>query len=164
VLDDGRLTDSSGTVVDFTNAIIIATSNVGTRSIQQEAQKGSDMETINKVAMDEVHSHFAPEFLNRFSNIIVYRPLNTDDFKKIVTLMLNRVQRVSEEKGIHVKFKPELLEELLKRGFNSEWGARPLGRVIEDSVETYIAIKLLANEWKRGDEVELGLEAFADAS
>ncbi|MBI2414934.1 ATP-dependent Clp protease ATP-binding subunit [candidate division WWE3 bacterium] len=162
VLDDGRLTDSSGTVVDFTNTIIISTSNVGTRAIQIEAEKGADFETINTVVMAEVRVHFAPEFLNRYSGIIVFRPLSADDFRKIVGIMLTRVQRVSEEKGIRVSFKPELIDELLKRGFTREWGARPLARVIEDSVETYIAIKLLSNELVRGDEINLGTEVFTD--
>jgi ATP-dependent Clp protease ATP-binding subunit ClpC len=163
VLDDGRLTDSFGRVIDFTNTIIISTSNVGTRDIQDVSDKAGKFEEIQEVAMAAVKEHFAPEFLNRFSGIIVYRPLTIDNVRKIAHIMLEKVVKMADDKGIELTFKQEVITELVKRGFNPQWGARPLARVIENSVDTYLAEKILAREFKRGDKVELGLEVFQDA-
>ena len=160
VFDDGRLTEPLGRVVDFTNTIIIATSNVGTRSIQEISEKGGSFDEIQSAAMKAVQDHFAPELLNRFSGIIVYRPLDEKAVFEITKIMLERVRKNVAEKGIKVSFKPELVNELIKRGYDKENGARPLARVIEDSVETYLAIKILSSELKSGDEVELGVEVF----
>lgn len=160
VLDDGRLTDSSGMTIDFTNTIIIATSNVGTRSIQSVMSAGGNDEEIDNVALKDVREHFAPEFLNRFSGLIVFKPLNKDVVEKITNLLLKRVIRMADEKGIKVSFKPELIDGLLERGFNPEWGARPMSRAIEDSVESYLAQKILSKEIKMGDEISLGNEVF----
>lgn len=160
VLDDGRLTDSSGTTVDFTNTIIIATSNVGTRSIQEVFGRQGTFEEMKEVATKDVREKFAPEFLNRFNGIIVYKPLSMESVQKIADIMLGSVRKMAEEKGIKVSFKPELMGELLKRGYSPEWGARPMARVIEESVMNYLAIKLLAKEIVAGDSVELGTEVF----
>ncbi len=160
VLDDGRLTDSSGRVVDFTSTMIIATSNIGTRSLQAVSERGGSLEEMQKVATKDVRDFFAPEFLNRFTGIIVYKPLSNESVRKISLLMLEKVKRRVDERGIKVLFKQDLVDELVKRGFSAEWGARPLARVIEDSVETYIAEKILAKEISGGDELELGLEIF----
>ncbi len=163
VLDDARLTDASGRTVDFTNTIIIATSNVGTRSIQKIAQEEGSFSEISKAAMTDVRDHFAPEFLNRFNGVIVFRPLTKDNVLKITELMLQRVTHMADEQGVKVSFKPELIAELAKRGYDPEWGARPLARVIEENVETYLAVKLLAQEIQKGDTIELGLEVFEEA-
>ncbi len=160
VLDDGRLTDAAGVTVNFTNTIIISTSNVGTRSLQEVSARGGTVEEMEQVATREVRNHFAPEFLNRFDGVIVYKPLTVDVVRKICDLMLNRVRKMSEEKGIKVSFKPELLDELVKRGYSDEWGARELSRTISDSVESYLALKMLSKEIMRGQEIELGLEVF----
>lgn len=162
VLDDGRLTDPKGRTVDFSNTIIISTSNVGTRSIQKISEAGGSLEEIRNTAFEDVKNHFAPEFLNRFSGVIVYNPLDTQAIKEITKIMLGRVKKKVREKGIKVKFTPELINELAERGYSKEWGARPLRRVIEDSVETYIAVRMLSDEVKEGDEVTLGLEVFED--
>ncbi len=162
VLDDGRLTDSSGFTVDFSNTIIIATSNVGTRSIQDVVQRGGTFEEINEIAMRDVRSHYAPEFLNRFTGIIVFRPLTVDVVKKIAELTLQKVRIMAEAKSIKVSFKPELIDELVKRGYNVEWGARPLRRLIEDTVESHLAMKILSKDYIQGDEVEVGLEVFEE--
>ena len=160
VLDDGRLTDSSGTTVDFTNSIIIATSNVGTREIQEMFSKGGDFEQMRERALTKVREAFAPEFLNRFSDIIVFHPLNRDSVTKIALLLLNDVKTLAKERGIGVAFKPELVKKIVERGYDPEWGARPLAREIENTVENYLANKILKNEIKSGDTVELGLEIY----
>lgn len=160
VLDDGRLTDSTGRVVDFTNTIIIATSNVGTRAIQEISNNNGTFEEMQTAATKEVRDKFAPEFLNRFNGIIVFRPMTIETVKKIADIMLNTVRKIADDKGIKVTFKPELITELVNRGYNPQWGARPLARVIENTVESYLAVKLLSKEIKMGDEIELGMEVF----
>lgn len=164
VLDDARLTDSSGRTIDFTNTIIIATSNAGTRLIQKITEEGGTFEQIEEAAQKEVRNHFTPEFLNRFTSVIVFKPLSVENVKKIARILLRNVQKRTEEKSIKIEFSDELLEELVSRGFNPEWGARPLARVIEDTVETYIAEKILKNELKPGDELVLGMEVFESIS
>lgn len=160
VLDDGRLTDSSGTTVDFTNTIIIATSNVGTKEIQKVMQQKGSQEEMESVALNAVRDHYAPEFLNRFNGLIVFKPLTKDVVHKITNLLLNKVRKIADTKGIKVSFTDELINELVERGYNPEWGARPMARVIEDSVETYLAVKLLSKEVQMGDELVLGTEVF----
>lgn len=162
VMDDGRLTDSSGLTVDFSNTIIIATSNVGTRAIQEVVERGGGFEEVSEVAMREVRGHYAPEFLNRFSGIIVFKPLSTDVVRRITYLSLEGVKKLADGKGIKLNFKPELVDELMNRGYNKEWGARPLKRLVEDSVESYLAMKILAKEFRQGDEVTIGPEVFEE--
>ncbi|AHB39980.1 MAG: hypothetical protein ACD_25C00019G0002 [uncultured bacterium] len=160
VLDEGKLTDNSGMEIDFTNTIIIATSNVGTKSIQQVFTEHGTLEKMRERALADVREKFAPEFLNRFSGIVVFNPLTEQNMREITLLMLDKVQKLTEEKGIHVKFKPELAAILSKRGYSPEWGARPLARLIEDTVETYIATKMLRKEINPGDQLLLGTEAM----
>ena len=160
VLDEGKLTDNSGMEIDFTNTIIIATSNVGTKSIQQVFIEHGTLEKMRERALADVREKFAPEFLNRFSGIIVFNPLTEQNVREITLLMLSKVQELAEEKGILVRFKPELADILSKRGYSPEWGARPLARLIEDTVETYIATKMLKKEINPGDQLLLGTEAM----
>jgi ATP-dependent Clp protease ATP-binding subunit ClpA len=160
VLDDGRLTDSAGNTVSFSNIIIIATSNVGTREIQLVASRNGSFSEMEAAAMKKVRDHFAPEFLNRFSGIIVFNPLSKEDVKKIARILLQKVEKVAKEKDIEVTFSEGLLEGLIERGYNQEWGARPMARVIEDKVETYLAEKILSKEIERGDSVTLDKEVF----
>ena len=160
MLDEGKLTDTSGNEADFTNSIIIATSNVGTKSIQSIFEAGLGYEEIQKSALLEIRNKFAPELLNRFTAIIVFNPLTKENLKEITKLMLDRVKNVAKEQGILIEFKPELIDELIKRGYSPEWGARPLARVIEDTVESYIALKMLKKEINPGDRIMLGTEVF----
>ncbi len=160
VLDDARLTDSTGRTVDFTNTIIIATSNVGTKQIQSITEKSGSYEEIEIVALKAVRENFAPEFLNRFTDIIVYKPLDLEHVRKIARILLYDVKGRTQEQNVKISFSEELIDELVKRGYNPQWGARPMARVIEDSVETHIAEKLLTKEIKRGDVVKLGIEVF----
>jgi len=90
----------------------------------------------------------------------VFNPLSKENLREITKLMLDRVKKTAEEKGIEVNFKPELIEELIRRGYSLEWGARPLARVIEDSVESYLAIKILKKDINPGDRLLLGTEVF----
>ena len=160
VLDEGKLTDNSGMKIDFTNTIIIATSNVGTKSIQQVFSEHGTLEKMRERALADVREKFAPEFLNRFSGIIVFNPLTEQNVREITLLMLDKVKALSEEKGIHVRFKSDLVDVLSVKGYSPEWGARPLARLIEDTVETYIATKMLKKEFNAGDQLLIGTEAM----
>jgi len=160
VLDEGRLTDSSGTLVDFTNTIIIMTSNVGTRSIQDAFERGATYQEMAEAALDDVKNKFAPEFLNRFTGIIVFNPLSVSNIQEVANLLLNSVRKMASEKGITISFKPELITKLIEKGYSPQWGARPLARVIEDTVESFLAVKILKGELKAGDNASLGLEVF----
>ncbi len=162
VLDDGRLTDSTGMTVSFANTIIIATSNVGTREIQAVAARNGSFSEMEEAAMKKVQEHYAPEFLNRFSGVIVFNPLTKEDVKKIARILLKGVEKIAGEKDIKISFTEELLEGLVEKGFNPEWGARPLRRVIEDKVETYLAEKLLSGEIRAGDVLEVGGEVLGE--
>lgn len=161
MLDEGRLTDTAGNEADFTNTIIIATSNVGTKAIQAVFESGQGYEEIQKSAMLEVRNKFAPELLNRFTAIVVFNPLSKENLREITKLMLGRVKKVAEEEGIQINFKPDLIEKLIEKGYSPEWGARPMARVIEDTVESYIALKLLKKEINPGDRIMLGTEVFS---
>ena len=136
VLDEGHLTDSSGMTLDFTSSIIIATSNVGTREIQ-------DNPDDKEKALSAVRKHFAPELLNRFSGIVVFNPLSKENLKQITKLLLEKTKQNAQDSGIKVLFKPELIEKLAEGGYSKEWGARPLARLIEDTVNVYLADQLL---------------------
>lgn len=160
VLDDGRLTDASGTTVDFSNTIIIATSNIGTRSIQGIQDKKGSYDQMKSLALSEVAENFAPEFLNRFTDIIVFKPLSMEQVKQITNIMLDSVRTLASNKGLVVSFSPELIEELAKRSYNPQMGARPLARTIEEYVETYLADKILRKELNPGDNAVLGVEVF----
>ncbi len=160
VLDDGRLTDSSGMTVNFSNTIIIATSNVGTREIQAVAKRGGTFNEMEEAVLHEVRSHYAPEFLNRFSGLIVFNPLSPEDVEKIARNLLSSVEKLAREKDITLTFSDSLLERLVKEGYDPEWGARPLKRVIEDRVQTYLAEKILSKEVVPGDSIELTEEIF----
>ena len=161
VLDDGRLTDNTGTTIDFTNSIIIATSNVGTKEIQEVFAQGGDFEYMKSQALTKVREKFAPEFLNRFNDIIVFHPLTKEGIEKIAKLSLEDVKELTKAKGISITFKPELIKEIVKRGYSPEWGARPLAREIENTIENYLANKILKNEIKSGDNIDLGLEVYS---
>ncbi|MFZ2664192.1 MAG: ATP-dependent Clp protease ATP-binding subunit [Patescibacteria group bacterium] len=161
VLDEGRLTDTSGNVANFTNSIIICTSNVGTRSIQEVFESKGTYDQMVETAMVDIRNKFAPELLNRYTGIIVFNPLSVDNMRKITSLMLKKVAGRADEKGIKLEFRPELIEELIKKGYSPQWGARPLARAIEDSVESYLAVKILKKEVKAGDSLFLGTEVFS---
>lgn len=152
VMDDGRLTDSLGRTVDFTNVILIGTSNAGTSFIQEEIKKNTPLEKIRQdLIQEKLQDYFKPEFLNRFDSIVVFKPLTKENIKEIARLMLNKLARQVEEKGIILKFTEEAISELAQKGFDPLFGARPLRRVIQEEVNDALARFLLENKISRGD-------------
>lgn len=152
VMDDGRLTDSTGRTIDFTNVILIATSNAQTNYIQQKVQEGVSIEEIKKQLLEsELKQYFRPEFINRFDNIIVFKPLGFEDVVKITGLMLQKVAKTLEPKGINFQASPEAIRELAQTGFDPQYGARPLRRAIQENVDNALANYLLTGKISRRD-------------
>ncbi|MCX6783726.1 MAG: ATP-dependent Clp protease ATP-binding subunit [candidate division WWE3 bacterium] len=151
VLDDGRLTDTEGRTIDFSNTLIIATSNVGSHAIQEAVAAKVSFEELQKRLMAELLTRFAPEFLNRFSGLITFEPLTEEQIKQIVKIKLAKVSNQMSKKLITIKFSDDIVNDLASKGFDPVWGARPLNRLIADKIETKIAQMILKGELKKGD-------------
>jgi ATP-dependent Clp protease ATP-binding subunit ClpA len=152
VMDDGRLTDGQGRTIDFTNSIIIATSNAGANYIQEEIFKGTDMNTIKTVLINEhLNKVMRPELINRFDGVIVFEPLSMENVVLVAKLMINGVRKILEAKGINLRVEEEGIRILAKAGYDPKFGARPLRRLIQERVEDIIANKILAGDLKRRD-------------
>lgn len=157
VMDDGRLTDSSGHVIDFTNVIIIATSNAGTSYVQEQMRAGMGSDKIKeKLLHGELKDYYRPEFLNRFDGIVLFKSLTHEDIKKVCAIMLKRVAKDLEAKGIELEIEDIALEYLSDVGFDPEFGARPMRRVIQEKIENQLAELLLSGKLERRDKVLLG--------
>jgi len=155
VFDDGRLTDGTGRVVDFTNTIIIATSNAGSELIRENLLKGIRGEEMKKSLLDYLQNQgiFRPEFLNRFDAVVAFHPLNEQQIVQVAQLMLKGLAERMAEKEITLKFTSAAVQKLAKVGFDPVYGARPMRRVIQDKVENALATALLAGQIKRGSTV-----------
>jgi len=152
VMDEGRLTDWQGRTINFTNLIIIGTSNAGTDFIQEEMRKGRTIEEIREVLVKEKLSpYFRPEFLNRFDAIVVFKALGKRELKEIAKLLLKKLTKQLEEKGISFEASEEVIEELVEKGYDPVFGARPLRRVIQEEVNNALANYLLTGRLSRGD-------------
>ncbi|MFH1744681.1 MAG: ATP-dependent Clp protease ATP-binding subunit [bacterium] len=154
VMDDGRLTDGQGRTVDFTNCIIIATSNVGSVYIQEQVRAGTDIKEIRKVLVEEkLNQILRPELINRFDGVIVFEPLSMENVVQITKLMLNGIAKMLKAKGIEFEVEENGVRILAQQGFDPKFGARPLRRLLQEKIEDQIANKILANELVRRDTV-----------
>jgi len=152
VMDDGRLTDTLGRTIDFTNVILIGTSNAGTPLIQKRIKENVPLEQIRQELInEELGRYFRPEFLNRFDNIIVFKPLSYEEIVEIVGLLLMKVQERLLNRGITLKASNEAINELAHIGFDPIFGARPLRRAIQDRVDNALANYLLSGKLTRRD-------------
>ncbi len=158
LLDDGRLTDSRGRVVDFRNTVIILTSNIGSEMLLQEAQEGRIIsEEVRKRVVGELPRYFRPEFINRLDEIVVFKPLGLDDIKKIAALVLAGTGQRLAERGISLHLDEGAMEFLAQRGYDPVYGARPLKRFVQKHLETSIARLLIAGEKSDGDTIVVTL-------
>ncbi len=154
VMDDGRLTDGLGRTIDFTNVILIATSNAGTQFIQDEVQKGTDLAGIKSELMEnQLRQVYRPEFLNRFDDVIVFSPLTQDDVAAITYLMVAKIEERLKAKGLTFQIDDDAIHELAEQGYDPKFGARPLRRVLQDKVENLIADRILQGDVGRRDTV-----------
>ncbi len=161
VLDDGRLTDGAGRTIGFENTIIIATSNVGSLLIAQGLQSGKSLEQIDQEINDEMLKVFRPELVNRFDDIVIFKPLSQEDLQKIVTLKLTNLQNQMKQKGYLIEFDEQLINELGKRGFDPIMGARPLRRLIQDTLEANLSKLILENKFTKGQPFEAGADLLS---
>jgi len=156
VMDDGRLTDNLGRTVDFTNVILIATSNAGTDFIQEEISKNTPVAQIQDVLVREkLKLYFRPEFLNRFDGVIVFKPLGKPEIKQIAQFMINKLAKQMLDKGITLQATDEAISELADSGYDPLFGARPLRRAIQEKVNDSLANYLLTGKIGRRDVVVL---------
>ncbi len=164
VLDDGRITDSQGRVVDFKNTIIIMTSNAGASRIMEPKKLGfgatedekADYETMKSNVMEELKHMFKPEFLNRIDDIIVFHALTKDDIGNIIGIMLKEIQtRIYEQMSITLNVTSSAKKYLVDTGYDKKYGARPLRRALVNKVEDTLAEEILSGKVKRGDNVKL---------
>jgi len=170
ILEDGRLTDSQGRVVDFKNTVLIMTSNLGTRDIgkgfnlgfQKDNDKAGAYEQMKTKVQEELKQHFRPEFLNRIDDIVVFHQLSRDEIVTIVDLMLNRVdaQLKNKDMGLEVTTPAKLL--LAKKGYDPVLGARPLRRTIQRELEDELSEKILFGSLKAGEIVVVDVEGEGD--
>ncbi len=167
ILEDGRLTDSQGRVVDFRNTIIIMTSNVGARTITEPKRLGFSVgndesaksyEDMKKNVMGELKKTFRPEFLNRIDDIIVFHPLTEDNIKEIVKLMLGVLIKRVEQNEVTLEVSDEAMTYIAKKGFDPIFGARPLRRAIQSMIEDMLAEEMLEGKIKAGDRVRVEMD------
>ena len=166
VFDDGRLTDGKGRVVDFSNTIIIATSNLGAAIImdnltQPEAARKTD-KAIREELMQVLKGHFRPEFLNRIDEVIVFHALSKENIRAIVQIQLDRVVRTAAAQDITLVMGDSLVEHLTEAGYQPEFGARELKRQIRQTIETRLAKEILADRLKSGDKCEVDYDKASD--
>ncbi|OLF37917.1 ATP-dependent chaperone ClpB [Psychrobacter sp. C 20.9] len=157
VLDDGRLTDSQGRVVDFKNTVIIMTSNLGSHKIQEMV--GESYEDIKAEVMDSVGQHFRPEFVNRIDEIVVFHPLGMSQMAGIADIQLNRLRQRIQEREMDIELSADAMNKLVAVGYDPVYGARPLKRAIQQEIENPLSLKLLAGDFVAGDIIKVDVGA-----
>jgi len=165
ILDDGRLTDGKGRVVDFRSTVLIMTSNLGTEFIRSGGtlgflQKSGNAEDIeaNKKIEKSLKDTFRPEFLNRVDEVIIFSPLSFEHMYEIVDLQLLEIKQRLDEHGLKISLSKKAREWLAKEGYDPSFGARPLQRTLQKQIESPLSIKLLSGNFKEGDEVLVDLD------
>ena len=174
IFDDGHLTDAKGRKVDFRNSIIVMTSNIGSDLIKQDSTLGFAMKSdeattseqqysrMKDKVMDEVKRFFRPEFLNRIDANIVFHPLSKEQIIDIVQLMMNKVQEQLKEKNIELEITQAAKALLAEQGYDPNFGARPLRRVIQDKIEDMLSEELLRGKLNSGDHVIVDVDEDGD--
>ena len=152
LLDDGRLTDSQGRTVDFTNTIVVMTSNLGSQAIQELSGQADEKEIHNRV-MDALRAHFLPEFLNRVDEVIVFHPLGREEIRQIVDLQLRGLAHRLHENGYGLDVTDAAKQLLAGEGYDPAYGARPLKRVIQQRIQNALANELLAGNYAAGETI-----------
>lgn len=155
VLDDGRITDSQGRVVDFKNTVIIMTSNIGSHLLLESKEADAIPETIKAGVMDQLKGHFRPEFLNRIDEIILFKPLSLTEIKEIVLKLISQLQSRLSDQQIDISMTDRAKEYIAVNGFDPVFGARPLRRFLQRTVETVLARELIAEKITANDHVEI---------
>ncbi len=165
VFDDGRLTDNKGVTVSFRNALIIATSNAGSEFIREEVGKSIALDKkFHTRLLDYLQTNkiFKPELLNRFDDVITFRPLGNAQVTQVVRLLLNKIIKDLVAQDITIAFDDAVIEKITKEGFDPQFGARPLRRYIQDNIQDLIAQKKLTSEIVRGKKINVGVDGASN--
>jgi len=157
VLDDGRLTDSQGRVVDFKNTVIIMTSNLGSAAIR-ELGEDAPAEQVKEAVMDAVGEHFRPEFINRIDEVVVFHQLGQSQIRGIADIQLERLRRRLTEREIDLVLDDSAFDQLVKVGYDPVFGARPLKRAIQSEIENPLATRILSGEFTHGDTITVSAD------
>lgn len=157
LLDEGQLTDSAGRPASFKDCIIIATSNAGANAIRDHVAKGEDLESFEAAFTDELISsnQFRPELLNRFDEIVLFRPLKPEELVQVVSLMMKEVNKNLAAQKISVELTPAAAQKIVEVGNDPRLGARPMRRTLQHAVEDLVANKILSGEVKPGAKINL---------
>ena len=161
ILDDGRVTDGQGRTVDFTNTVLILTSNIGSQSILELAGDPDQHQAMESRVNEALRAHFRPEFLNRLDDQIIFHSLRKEELKQIVTLQVARLQQRLEARKLDLQLSPEASDWLANAGYDPVYGARPLKRAIQRELETPIAKAILAGQYSEGDVISLDVASNA---
>jgi len=159
VLDDGRLSDNHGHTVDFTNTIIVMTSNIGSQLIQQIAREGGTEDEMRAGVEEALHARLLPEFLNRIDETIIFHPLDSEQIHKIVQLQIKNLQKQLAEKHVALEVTEAAIDEIARRGYDPTFGARPLKRVIQQQIQNPLAVEMLKREFSEGSGVRVDCQA-----
>src|SRR5207253_11371832 len=155
ILDDGRLTDSKGRVVDFKNTVLIMTSNLGSREIRSA---GDDQKQVREAVLQVLRDRFKPEFLNRIDDTVVFDQLSKDEIAKIIDVQLEKLRITLEERGITIELDDRARELLVQEGYDPVYGARPLKRAIQTLIQNPLAVSLLKGDNAMGQTVKIAAE------
>lgn len=155
VLDDGRLTDNQGHTVDFTNTIVVMTSNVGSQLLQEIAREHGSQADIREAVLESMRSRFLPEFLNRIDEVIIFHPLSRPQIRKIVEIQVGRLKRQLQQRQIELEVTPAAVDAIAEQGFDPTFGARPLKRIIQQKIQNPLAVELLKQESAQGSRVRV---------
>lgn len=158
ILDDGRLTDSKGRVVDFKNTVLIMTSNLGSREIQASVENPLADRDIQKDVLQVLRDHFKPEFLNRIDDIVVFSQLSREQIATIIDVQLEKLRKSLDERGITIELDDSARELIIKEGYDPTYGARPLKRAIQTLVQNPLAVSLLKGDIASGSTVRVSAE------
>ena len=155
VLDDGRLSDNQGHTVDFTNTIIVMTSNIGSQLIQRIGREGGTEEEIRQAVTEALQSRFLPEFLNRIDETIIFQPLKREELHKIVTLQIQRLKDQLLANRIELEVTQPAVDAIAQEGYDPTFGARPLKRVIQRNIQNPLAMEILKRNFCDGSRVKV---------
>ncbi len=168
LLEDGRLTDNKGNTISFKNTVIIATSNLGSAIIQKELSEGGEnlspaefdkkFALLSKTLMEELHKFFRPELLNRFDELVVFKPLGSKDMGQIAKLNIEKTRKLLKDQGFELQISQSALDELAKEGYDPVYGARPLRRLIQSAIENPISLQIISKNFVPGDIILINFD------
>ncbi|HEY5668146.1 MAG TPA: AAA family ATPase [Candidatus Saccharimonadales bacterium] len=163
MLDEGQLTDEQGRPASFRSAIIIATSNAGAAEIAGRVKDGGNLDDFERPLIDKLiaEGQFKPELVNRFDEVVLFRPLNEDELAQVATIMLKDVNKTLATQQITVELTEAALKEIVRQGYDPEFGARPMRRIIQKTVENAVAVKILRQEAQPGSTIMLDVADLA---